>query len=663
MTWTKTFPPKKIIILYILTLLLLLLLITPIPCHSRRVRRGRPPIPDLINPAIPVIATCHSWLSQARFLINVALARRSKRYVKKRRYDPQYIRELKPAIVVLFADVPELFIREVLNTEDLIVIRAAGKCPSTVHVAVVEAITMASILFPTSCLMTLHPNELSFGSWKEGDEPEVSPRIQYASYYSFVEFDCHSTPPLYLSDTPLIKNPDLTMVMVSNNTDMIANTSKLVNNNNNNKPITNPIDTQWNSNSFFLLLPPHSKCASTLDFHTISLFSFPHHPYWYYASHTWMELQHNKYNGSLTHLLQNTREEALPSLIRRCWFYDQDERAIMTDQTYRWNPLHCYRNHVRRTPIINNPTLSTTETSICLGVPVYGKPTSLVNITMVDFFNTLVNHTEGIDIIRLYLAWEDTDRYFSNLDNQESVVKQLISHQQQFSNHQSHWPKFEVMLRKFPYVEYDLSHLWNMVFLEAYEDGCEYFMHITDDVVFSNTKGAGMGWQQKFITLLRNQYNLGIIGSPFHVQTMPFVHRTHLEIFYGMFYSKIPHNIMVDTSIYELYYYLGLLAGPNHLQHWVNLSDNKTTRGYQQCEIDHYYDILGQSGAPQYSDLNYKIINEYATEKFGVTFRVTATLDVAYTRTKIRLKLYIPRYSAALVWYSNQSVVDRNLGN
>jgi hypothetical protein len=183
--------------------------------------------------------------------------------------------------------------------------------------------------------------------------------------------------------------------------------------------------------------------------------------------------------------------------------------------------------------------------------------------------------------------------------------------------------KFELYIRQFPNVELDLVYVWNMLFFEAYDMGCEYFMHITDDVDFMKSTNITVGWQDQFISLLRNNSNFGLIGSTKEVNTMPFVHKTHLEMMNGWFYSRITHNVMCDTALWTLYKAIGLLVGPENLGHWLNLSDEKNTRRYHGCEIDHYYEIFGVLAPPQYPDLNYAVLNQFASSQFNVTFSYT----------------------------------------
>src|SRR5205814_1511384 len=98
-------------------------------------------------------------------------------------------------------------------------------------------------------------------------------------------------------------------------------------------------------------------------------------------------------------------------------------------------------------------------------------------------------------------------------------------------------------------------------------------------------------WEKKFVDLLQANGNFGEIGDPDTLNTMPFVHRTHIEIF-GKFYSNFAHNVMCDTTLWLLYRSVGGLVGPKGMDHWTNLSDGKEVRRYVDCDFDRPLDYV-----------------------------------------------------------------------
>jgi hypothetical protein len=47
--------------------------------------------------------------------------------------------------------------------------------------------------------------------------------------------------------------------------------------------------------------------------------------------------------------------------------------------------------------------------------------------------------------------------------------------------------------------------------------------------------------------------NVGLAGTAFTFVSMPFVHRTHLDIFRGKFYPSETHNWFGDTFVFQTY--------------------------------------------------------------------------------------------------------------
>ena len=113
-------------------------------------------------------------------------------------------------------------------------------------------------------------------------------------------------------------------------------------------------------------------------------------------------------------------------------------------------------------------------------------------------------------------------------------------------------------------ILYDCRHAparaWNRLFQRAYEDGCEYFFQLADDVVLETP-----GWTERFIAKLRENNNKGVVG-PCHLENYEgrkragkpfvlenaFVHRTHYDIFQS-FYPEEIQNWYCDDWITQVY--------------------------------------------------------------------------------------------------------------
>jgi hypothetical protein len=77
--------------------------------------------------------------------------------------------------------------------------------------------------------------------------------------------------------------------------------------------------------------------------------------------------------------------------------------------------------------------------------------------------------------------------------------------------------------------------MWNVLFKNAYDDGCDYFYQCGDDIVF-HTKG----WINDCINILKIHNDIGLAGpinNNHLILTQAFVSRKHMEIF-GWFFPE-----------------------------------------------------------------------------------------------------------------------------
>lgn len=80
-----------------------------------------------------------------------------------------------------------------------------------------------------------------------------------------------------------------------------------------------------------------------------------------------------------------------------------------------------------------------------------------------------------------------------------------------------------------------LTKMWNCLFQQAYDDGCDYFFQCGDDITF-HTKG----WMADCIFVLQQHDNIGLAGpmnNNARILTQAMVSRTHMEIF-GFFFPE-----------------------------------------------------------------------------------------------------------------------------
>lgn len=150
------------------------------------------------------------------------------------------------------------------------------------------------------------------------------------------------------------------------------------------------------------------------------------------------------------------------------------------------------------------------------------KDTFLFNYTLKTFLATCDKEHEYI----LYIGYDKDDRIFSNTNEQKIILA---------------FPRaFKFLNVKFIEMNADKGHLtkmWNQLFRQAYDDGCDYFYQCGDDISFE-TKG----WVNDCIKILEYNEGIGIAGpmnNNTQIITQGFVSRLHMKIFNEFFPESI----------------------------------------------------------------------------------------------------------------------------
>jgi hypothetical protein len=97
-----------------------------------------------------------------------------------------------------------------------------------------------------------------------------------------------------------------------------------------------------------------------------------------------------------------------------------------------------------------------------------------------------------------------------------------------------------------------VTKMWNVLFNKAYNDNCDYFFQMGDDIQFLDKY-----WVTESIETLKKNNNIGITGPisenvcP-HLLTQTFVSRKHMEIF-GFYFPEEIKNWHCDDWINEIY--------------------------------------------------------------------------------------------------------------
>jgi len=174
--------------------------------------------------------------------------------------------------------------------------------------------------------------------------------------------------------------------------------------------------------------------------------------------------------------------------------------------------------------------------------------------TITDEWQTYVYH--------FYLAYDDTDQYFSHAYNRTAFQTEF---REVVRQHCSYNTASVLHLLE---CSYSGRPAWaqNDAMIAAYLNGADYFYRVNDDTVLSTTN-----WLSSFTNVLSNYQprNIGVVG-PTHdtgnlkILTYDFVHRTHIEIF-GFYYPRIFTDWFADDWITYVY-------APQHVTKLANVS-------------------------------------------------------------------------------------------
>lgn len=97
-----------------------------------------------------------------------------------------------------------------------------------------------------------------------------------------------------------------------------------------------------------------------------------------------------------------------------------------------------------------------------------------------------------------------------------------------------------------------LSRMWNILFKEAYNDGCDYFYQCGDDIDFNNNNA----YFSSLINILKSNNNIGVTGAHdkkrLDILEQSFVSREHMRLF-GFYFPEEIRNWFVDDWISCVY--------------------------------------------------------------------------------------------------------------
>jgi hypothetical protein len=149
---------------------------------------------------------------------------------------------------------------------------------------------------------------------------------------------------------------------------------------------------------------------------------------------------------------------------------------------------------------------------------------------------------------------EHTYHFYIGVDYDDAIFNNSLE-QQKIESINSVFKNVTITFIVFNNIEKGyLTKMWNQLFLNAYNYGCDYFYQCGDDIMFK-TKG----WINDSINILQKNNDIGLTGpnnNNHFILTQAFVSRKHMEIF-GYFF---PENI-INWGCDDWYNYV---YKPNH---------------------------------------------------------------------------------------------------
>ena len=176
------------------------------------------------------------------------------------------------------------------------------------------------------------------------------------------------------------------------------------------------------------------------------------------------------------------------------------------------------------------------------------KDTHFYNIFLDTFFKTYNNKFQ----FTIYLVVDDDDPIYSKKEDR-CALREFI---------ESHININIVFISSKGIEKGHVTAMWNKAFRIAYDDHCDYFYQIGDDVMIMNK-----GWEDYFVSELKKMNGVGLV-APFDygrrlweihnnmpqkfIFTQSFVSRKHYEIF-GFYFNPRIKNWFCDDWITNLY--------------------------------------------------------------------------------------------------------------
>lgn len=151
------------------------------------------------------------------------------------------------------------------------------------------------------------------------------------------------------------------------------------------------------------------------------------------------------------------------------------------------------------------------------------RDTYLYKLSLMTFFLTQDREHQ----YTVYIGYDADDRIFATSQSHNVIIQYSKS----FPNVSFRFIRYENIRRG------HLTKMWNILYKQAFDDGCDYFYQCGDDISFKTT-----GWVNDSIKTLKLHNDIGITGPVNNntaIMTQVFFSRKHMEIFGWLFPEEI----------------------------------------------------------------------------------------------------------------------------
>jgi len=165
-------------------------------------------------------------------------------------------------------------------------------------------------------------------------------------------------------------------------------------------------------------------------------------------------------------------------------------------------------------------------------------------ILLPSFLNSFKSEEKGKFACRFYLGYDEGDLFYDD----ESTLSRI---REKFKENVRDKNIALKELVKCQGTEHSPAYVWNILFKKAYDDGCDYFYQLGDDIELMTN-----GWSSVFVDVLSRNNDVGVTGPleehNKRILTQTFVSRRHMDIF-GYYFPPLVRNWSCDDWLHNVY--------------------------------------------------------------------------------------------------------------